>query len=137
YGERVSSLQHAFHMAGTRNVVTSQWDMDPEATVEIMTAFYQHLDVGGLGVAEALRQAQLAYLASNGRYPSESRGPHPFFWGGWVASGDTRPLMARKSSTPAASYASTSWVWGVGGAVMIGAAIGICAMAYGRRKHRS
>jgi len=53
-----------------------------------MAAFYGGLKQG-LGRGEALRQAQLAMLRQNGR-------EHPFYWGGFIQSGDWAPLGAAR-----------------------------------------
>jgi CHAT domain-containing protein len=80
-GEGVFGLQRAFHLAGTRNVVASLWQVDDEATAAMMVLFYRHLWENKLPAIEALRQAQLAvyyhpeWVAD---YASGKRAPRPF-----------------------------------------------------------
>jgi CHAT domain-containing protein len=58
-GEGVFGLQRAFHLAGTRNVVASLWNVSDKATAALMARFYHGLWVEGKTPLEALRQAQL------------------------------------------------------------------------------
>jgi CHAT domain-containing protein len=59
-GEGVFSLQRAFHLAGCKNVVASQWKVNDAATAALMGEFYRALWVENLPPIRALQQAQLA-----------------------------------------------------------------------------
>jgi CHAT domain-containing protein len=59
-GEGVFGLQRAFHLAGTRNVVASLWQVDDQATCAPMALFYRFLWEQGQEPLQALRSAQLA-----------------------------------------------------------------------------
>jgi len=85
--EGVYSLRRALAIAGSETQVTTLWEVDDEATKELMVTFYAHL---AQGRGEALRLAQRR-LASG----SDPRLRHPYFWAGFQLSGDWRPL-ARK-----------------------------------------
>jgi CHAT domain-containing protein len=61
-GEGVFGLQRAFHLAGTRNVVASLWNVSDNATAALMAKFYHGLWQEGKTPLEALRQAQLTIL---------------------------------------------------------------------------
>jgi CHAT domain-containing protein len=61
-GEGVMGLRRAFHIAGARSVVASQWKVSDEATQALMTEFYTNLWTHKLPRLEALRRAQLAML---------------------------------------------------------------------------
>lgn len=61
-GEGVMGLCRAFHIAGARSVVASQWKVSDEATQALMTEFYTNLWTEKLSRIEALRQAQLTML---------------------------------------------------------------------------
>lgn len=56
-GEGVNGLGRAFVVAGTRQVLMSLWPVDSAATVELMTAFYRHMN-SGVDAPQALRLAQ-------------------------------------------------------------------------------
>jgi CHAT domain-containing protein/Tfp pilus assembly protein PilF len=77
-GDDVIGLTRAFMYAGTPSVVASLWSVDDEATQKLMIAFYTHLNQG-LGKAEALRAAQTDL---------RSQYPHPYYWAGFVLTGD-------------------------------------------------
>jgi CHAT domain-containing protein len=114
-GEGVLGLQRAFHLAGARSVVASLWKLDDHATSALMGEFYKNLWHNQMGKLEALRAAQLAvirrYDAKLGRLrgsgptvkvdpkklaaarlvdPTAHKPLLPFFWAGFVLSGDWR-----------------------------------------------
>jgi CHAT domain-containing protein/tetratricopeptide (TPR) repeat protein len=82
-GEGVFGLQRAFHLAGARTVVASLWKVDDATTRKLMRLFYSNLWERGLPAAEALRQAQLTVLSE-----AVGSGDRPYYWAGWVLSGD-------------------------------------------------
>jgi CHAT domain-containing protein len=69
-GEGVFSLQRAFHLAGCKNVVASQWKVPDAATAALMGAFYRALWEDKLPPILALQQAQLAIYRAD---PKEFR----------------------------------------------------------------
>ena len=86
-GEGVYGLRRAFSIAGAETVVMSLWQVDARATTDLMKAYHHALAAGG-GRAEALRQAQLAMLASGER-------SHPHYWSSFIVSGDERAINGR------------------------------------------
>jgi CHAT domain-containing protein len=82
-GEGLIGMTQAFMFAGARSLVVSLWKVDDAATEELMARFYEGLLADGLRPAQALRQAQLS-LAQERRYG------HPFFWSGFVLTGEWR-----------------------------------------------
>lgn len=80
-GEGLASLVHSFFYAGAKRVVASLWDVDDEATAELMKRFYAQIFEKGLRPAEALRQAQLSLS-------QKEKWNHPFFWAAFVIQGD-------------------------------------------------
>ena len=82
-GEGVFGLQRAFHLAGAHKVVASLWKVDDTATRKLMRLFYSSLWERGMPAAEALRQAQLTVLSE-----AVGSGDKPYYWAGWVLSGD-------------------------------------------------
>jgi CHAT domain-containing protein len=83
-GDDVTALSRAFMYAGAPSVVASLWNVDDDATKQLMIAFYSHLR-DGLSKAEALRAAQRDVRL---RYP------HPYYWASFVLMGD--PGSARE-----------------------------------------
>jgi CHAT domain-containing protein len=67
--------------ARARAVIGTLWQANDEAARAIMTAFYRHRLVAGLGKAEALRRAQLEWL-------QDARRSHPFYWSAFTLTGD-------------------------------------------------
>lgn len=74
----------AFLRAGTRSVVASLWKVDDQATAEMMRHFYRALTDGRTGPAAALAAAQRKMIES-GTWSD------PYFWAGFVTTGDWKP----------------------------------------------
>jgi CHAT domain-containing protein len=103
-GESLSGLAGAFFHAGARSVLASHWEVPSEQTVQLMTGLFQRLgpNLNG-GVAEALRQSQLALA-------SKPETAHPFFWAAFTLIGDGGAASARRSAAidSAGTVASTT-----------------------------
>jgi len=84
--EGVYGLRRAFVLAGAETLVMTLWPVGDYVTRQAMTAFYAGLK-RGLGRGEALRQAQLEMLKQSGK-------EHPFYWAGFIESGEWAPLGA-------------------------------------------
>lgn len=97
-GEGVMSLAKAFHYAGCPSVVMSLWQVPDQETQQLMTDFYAALKAGK-SKSEALRSAKLAYLDQ----VKAAELAHPFFWAGFVLSGNAQPLEKELSLPP--------WLW--------------------------
>jgi CHAT domain-containing protein len=83
-GEGLVGLTRAFMHAGAARVLVSLWDVNDEATAELMTRFYrQLLGPEKLSPAGALRAAQLS-MARDPRWSS------PYFWAGFSLQGEPR-----------------------------------------------
>jgi len=83
-GEGMIGLRRAFRMAGARTVISSLWEVDDQATRDLMTLFYENLWRRGMPKLEALRQAQLAILEENRKRTGHGR---PSTWGAFVLDG--------------------------------------------------
>jgi hypothetical protein len=59
-GEGPMGMTRAFLHAGAKRVVVSLWNVEDEATTELMTRFYRGMLQDGLTTAEALRSAQVS-----------------------------------------------------------------------------
>jgi CHAT domain-containing protein len=83
-GDGVYGLRRALAVAGAESQVMSLWQVNDQATRDLMIAFYKRL-VAGEGRAAALRGVQRELLGS----PQRS---HPFYWAAFVVTGDWTPL---------------------------------------------
>lgn len=86
-GEGVQSLSRAFTYAGVKSTVMSLWPVPDKQTSIIMEEFYKQLKAGA-SKADALKQAKLNYLEN----VSEEELKHPFYWAGFLISGDADPI---------------------------------------------
>jgi CHAT domain-containing protein/tetratricopeptide (TPR) repeat protein len=79
-GEGLIGLVGGFLSSGTQGVVASYWDVEDEATAELMSRFYRHLFVEGLSPSKSLQKAQ-------GSMWNESRWLSPALWGAFEFQG--------------------------------------------------
>jgi CHAT domain-containing protein/TolA-binding protein len=83
-GDEIVGLNRAFIYAGTPSVLASLWNVEDAATRDLMVGFYGYLKQG-YAKDEALRQAQIDVLQN-------SDTAHPYYWAGFVLTGDADPL---------------------------------------------
>ncbi len=76
-GEGLLGLTQGFLAAGARQVLVTLWDVEEEATAQLMDRFYEQLLEGRRPPAEALAAAQRALAA-------DPRWSHPYHWAGFV-----------------------------------------------------
>lgn len=86
-GDGVMSMSRAFTYAGTSSTVMSLWKVPDKQTSEIMVLFYKYLKKGQTK-GNALRNAKLTYLED----VKFQEFAHPFYWAGFVLSGDNAPI---------------------------------------------
>ena len=68
--------------AGAKRVAVSLWDVNDEATAELMSRFYKEMLSGKkLSPASALRQAQLSMS-------KDKRWSNPYYWAGFILQGE-------------------------------------------------
>jgi len=86
-GEGVFGLRRAFQIAGAQTVIMSLWPVEDRAAMAWMRALYEGRLARGLDTATAVRDASVTVLRER-----RTRGlsTHPFYWAGFVASGDWR-----------------------------------------------
>ncbi|MEM9490603.1 MAG: CHAT domain-containing protein [Myxococcota bacterium] len=84
HGEGVYGLRRALVVAGAESLVMSLWQVDDQATRDLMTRYYRRL-TAGKGRTDALRQAQLHMLRSDDY-------SHPYYWAGFIPAGAWTPL---------------------------------------------
>ena len=92
-GEGVISLSRAFTYAGVPSTVMSLWKVPDKESAVLMKLFYQNLKKGQ-PKDKALFQAKLDYLKNT----DDSFLKHPYFWAGFVVSGNTSAI------TPSTNY---------------------------------
>jgi CHAT domain-containing protein len=80
-GEGLIGLTRGFMHAGAARVVASLWNVDDEATAELMKRFYNYLLEKKMPTAAALRQAQLDLM----KIPGKNQ---PYHWAGFVLQGE-------------------------------------------------
>ncbi|MBO0719195.1 MAG: CHAT domain-containing protein [Blastocatellia bacterium] len=80
-GEGLIGLTRGFMYAGAERVVASLWQVDDEATAELMKRFYRGMLKEGLRPAAALHEAQIEMSKS-------SRWSPPYYWAGFVLQGE-------------------------------------------------
>lgn len=106
-GDGVYGLRRALVLAGSESQVMSLWQVDDAATRDLMVAYYKRLQAGE-GRTEALRAVQLEMLKGDARGETGTsralnsqitRGKmnrsHPFFWAGFIQSGDWRSMSGK------------------------------------------
>jgi CHAT domain-containing protein len=85
-GSALEGLSDAFFAAGARAVLASHWEVPSAATATLMTGVFDRNN-RLRGVAEALRQSQLALIAQGST-------AHPFNWAAFTVIGDGQTLSA-------------------------------------------
>jgi CHAT domain-containing protein len=86
-GEGVYGLRRALVIAGAESLLMSLWQVDDDATRDLITGYYRRLE-RGKGRSEALRLSQLRMLRSD-KYQ------HPFYWASFIPSGQWKPMGRR------------------------------------------
>lgn len=85
-GEGVLGLRRAFQVAGARTLITSLWPVQDDSTREWMGGLYRSRQEGKT-TAESVRSASLEMLSKR---RAQGKSTHPFYWGAFVAAGDSR-----------------------------------------------
>jgi CHAT domain-containing protein len=82
-GEGLVGLTRGFMYAGTPRVLVSLWQVDDQATAEMMTRFYKLVLEKKLPPVQALREAQL-------QMQNETEWKSPYYWSAFVLQGEWR-----------------------------------------------
>lgn len=96
-GEGMASLARAFTYAGAKSITTTLWQVNDEASADLMVKYYEYLDQG-LPKDIALQKAKLEMVGKQNV---------PYFWGGFVSIGNMNSLPP-----------SNSWIWWLVGGIM-------------------
>ena len=83
--EALSGLARAFFYAGARSLIVSNWEVDSESTVALMTGLFDALKANPhLSHAEALRLSMLKMINN----PSKPEWAQPKYWAPFIAVGE-------------------------------------------------
>ncbi len=87
-GESLSGLARSFFYAGARSLLVTHWSVNDQVAAYLVADTLRRMQKDpALGVAGALRDAQLAMLAgAGGALPAEVA--HPFFWAPFAVIGE-------------------------------------------------
>ena len=87
-GESLSGLARAFFYAGARSLEVTHWSVNDQVAAFLVADTLRRMrENPNLGIAGALRDAQLAMLADAGKgLPAEIA--HPFFWAPFAVIGE-------------------------------------------------
>ena len=85
-GVGVRGLTSAFLIGGAGSVVGSLWPVEASSTANLMIRFHRALVNSQMPEAKALRNAQLTFLQS---FPDRA---HPYYWSGFVVTGNFTAL---------------------------------------------
>jgi tetratricopeptide (TPR) repeat protein len=85
--EGVLGLRRAFQVAGVRTVIMSLWPVQDTVARRWMRTLYEARFARGLGTTEAMHAAAHQMLQQR---REASQNTHPFYWAGFVATGDWR-----------------------------------------------
>ncbi|MEA5462506.1 CHAT domain-containing protein [Leptothoe sp. PORK10 BA2] len=80
-GEGIIGLSRGFMYAGAERVAVSLWNVNDEATANLMTEFYRYLLEENQSPAAALRTAQLSMWEN---------GQSPYYWAAFTLQGEWR-----------------------------------------------
>lgn len=87
-GEGLIGLAKGFLYAGAERVLVSLWNVDDDATSELMASFYDKLIDDGMPPDKALREAQREMLESD-------RHHEPHYWAGFSLQGEWQKFQQK------------------------------------------
>lgn len=95
-GEGLMGLKQGFFFAGTKSSVLSLWQVNDEATADLMQHFYFALIKKRLPAATALRQAKLEIYRQKGWQ-------NPYFWAAFTFHGEYLTAIPASTASPSIS----------------------------------
>ena len=107
-GESLSGLARAFFYAGARALLVTHWDVNDQVAAYLVADTLRRMrETPGLGVAGALRQAQLGLLEGAG-HALPAAVANPFFWAAFAVIGEGGEKPAATASADVRSRAAIS-----------------------------
>lgn len=85
-GEGIMSLTRGFVHAGVPTIVMTNWEVNDQASAQLMESFYKYLS-DGMDKDLALQKAKTDFLAQANQLKA-----HPYFWASYVIIGNTEPI---------------------------------------------
>ncbi|MCK9453144.1 MAG: CHAT domain-containing protein [Bacteroidales bacterium] len=85
-GEGIMSLTRGFVHAGVPSIVMTNWEVNDQASAQLMESFYKYLSEG-MDKDLALQKAKTDFLAQANQLKA-----HPYFWASYVIIGNTEPI---------------------------------------------
>lgn len=89
-GEGIASIARSFSYAGARSLMATQWSVDDKATNDLVHLFFGNIRQG-LSKDQALRDAKLSFIRSNG-----NKDAHPYFWASLIPIGNMEIIHLSK-----------------------------------------
>ena len=90
-GEGIEGINRSFFYAGSSAVLMSLWQVNDQATYQLMERFYTHLR-SSKSITDSLRKTKLELIDSDAL-------SHPYYWAGFIASGKTDQKVFLSYST--------------------------------------
>ena len=87
-GEGFMSLARGFFYSGASSIASTLWKVNDASSTDLMHSFYQNL-AAGEPKNLALQKAQKTFLETN----RQNGLAHPYYWSGYIISGNTTPLV--------------------------------------------
>jgi CHAT domain-containing protein len=92
-GEGLMSLARSFILAGASSVIKTAWEVNDEASSDIIISFYKYL-ASGMEKNQALRLAKIDYLDNVSPVHK-----NPYYWAAYEVLGDNSPVVKNKVTT--------------------------------------
>ncbi len=97
-GEGVYGLRRALVLTGAETQLMSLWKVHDKATATLMGDYYRRV-LNGEGRAQALQQAQLAFLRAQASDPDYRE---PYYWAAFLVAGEWGAVREAGPATQAA-----------------------------------
>ncbi|WP_273567977.1 CHAT domain-containing protein [Maribacter halichondriae] len=108
-GEGFLSLARGFFYSGAASIASTLWKVNDASSTQLMDSFYKNL-AEGKTKDQALQKAKKTFIKDN----SQNALAHPYYWSGFVISGNTSPLIS-----------SNIWSWLILGIVGLSILLGL------------